>query len=165
VLSWLISRRLAQKQDGSEADQLKRLRQRIQLLLEGNSAVLEQWQHCLEGSETLALSGPGLQAQIADRASLCLFEWAGIQASVIPWPASSYPHAAGWTVIELCSSLLSGAGEASEQTQSSQTIRLLDGYPQRANDPLRPTAGLPVELENLLNWVSLQLLASSINCK
>jgi len=163
ALSWLISRRLTGQWQGSEAEQLKRLRQRIQLLLEGRSALLEQWQHCLAGHDHLILSGQGIQAQIAARASLYLLDWAGIGTTVVPWQALTHPLTAGWAEIQCCDSAESKETETPEPEHSAQIVWLIDGYPQVADDPARPTVGLPAGLGGLLNWVSLQLLASDVN--
>jgi fructoselysine-6-P-deglycase FrlB-like protein len=163
VVSWLVSRRLAPQRKDNETEQLKRLRQRIQLLLEGSSALLEQWQRCLSGCNSLLLYGRGEQARVAARASLCLFDWAGIQASVIPETALSHPLAAGWAVIECCDSALSAS--ILEPARSNPTIRLIDGFPQHPDDPLRPAAVLPAGLGILLNWVSLQLLARDLKLR
>ena len=168
ALLWLFSRHLSRRVDGSEAEQLKRLRQRVQLMLDGKEALNEQWQNCLAGADHFIFTGTGLQTLAAAQTELFLAGWAGIHANAIGWSALEQGYTdfsgADCAVIDFQAS-----GNPKEKTEpfwrdmankEVHCIRVVDGFPQSVTDPQRPTVGLEPGLAVLLNVLSGQLLAA-----
>jgi hypothetical protein len=154
VLTWLLSRRLSARWDGSEADQLKHLRQRSQLLIEGRPALLEQWQRCLAGKGRLFLTGSGIQAILAAQAAISLSQWTELLATNLPWGSplpTGRPDALSITLL------------GTAERRLTDSVTLIDGYPLLPADPPRPGAGLESGLGCFLNWISLQLLADGFS--
>jgi fructoselysine-6-P-deglycase FrlB-like protein len=159
ILLWLVSRRITQAWDGSENDQLKRLRQRVQLLLEGRAAIDEQWRNCLADCDHLFFDGCKINRFIAAQSSLTFLRWRGIQVSAFPRDTLAGSTKPGWGIIEFRESPLKNNPAAEIPGVFDKTIFLVDGFPQPATAPLRPGTGLAAEMGMWLNWVSIQLLA------
>ena len=166
ALLWLISRRLAGTLDGSEEEKLKRLRQRVQVMLDGKEALFERWQTCIEGSSRLILTGSGLQGISARQTALMLAEWGKVSA--LPLSFGSLKHGfvelaeAGVTVVVFQPGSSSGSEEGYLHwliKTGAAIIRVIDGFPQRLEDPLRQSAQIDPGLSPILDTISGQMLA------
>ena len=170
ALTWLVGRRLTGQPHEQEAEQLKRLRQHVQLLLEGRAAIIEQWRYCLSGADHLLLCGQGRQVFLAELAGHSLADWAGVLASVVSIQSLQEDYlswlAPGWAVIvcedEFASSETRLPLWPRIEKAGAQVVLLHDGFPQRLGDPARPIPALHADLAPLLNFISCQLLALSL---
>jgi glucosamine--fructose-6-phosphate aminotransferase (isomerizing) len=167
ALLWLLSRHLAHKMDGSEADHLKRVRQRVQVMVEAKEALSKRWIGLVSGAEKLILLGGGLQAVSARQASLMLAEWGKVPS--LAFPVDEFRHGfvelleEGVTVVVFQSSTQNSQSEEEYlhwmEGTGACVILVRDGYPQLLGDPLQTPAQVAPELSTLLDTVSAQLLA------
>jgi fructoselysine-6-P-deglycase FrlB-like protein len=165
-LVWLMSRKLSKRTDGSEAEQLKRLRQHMQIMLDGKSALFEQWQTCLGISERLFFTGCGYHALTAELAANML-----MGVSTIPCAAVSLSSLLqngnnltkkGFTVI-----VFQETGSENDaalqllQQHGGMVIRVEGGFPLLPGASFRPAVSIAAELSPMLDILSVQLLSIS----
>lgn len=164
ALVWLLSRWLSKNMDGSESEQLKRLRQHMQIMLEGQNTLFEQWQTCLGGAIRLVFTGSGYHALTAVQAVSMLAEWSGVQSAM--FSLSSLSH----NIHKLAGpdlAVIVFHGEWNEnksvlstlQEAGATVIRVEDGFPLPLGAEHRPEVTIADELSPLLDILSCQLLA------
>jgi glucosamine--fructose-6-phosphate aminotransferase (isomerizing) len=164
ALVWCLGRRLTGHGDGCEADQLKRVRQRIQVMLEAGESLRGRWLSLLPDPQRLILVGSGPQEISARQTSLMLAEWAKLSAPA--FSLDSFRHGnielldAGATVLWFQSSA-SVDGEALRLLEATGAgiVHVFDGFPQASPAPNQPAVGIDPGLTPILDIVSAQLLA------
>jgi hypothetical protein len=167
IVIWLLCRKVTGCLDGSEESQLKTFRQRVQLLLEGQSVIHEQWQRCIYGQDRFALVGSGQQAFAATQTAVYLAAWADQQCSHFASPAELIDSlemiGPGWAVVFF---------EENEPLTNQQAlilpmlqekgaccIRVVDGFPQWFSDEPRSVIPMDSGLAAFLNLISGQILS------
>lgn len=164
ALAWLLSRRLSKSLDGGEAEQLKRLRQRMQIMLEGQTALFEQWQTCLGGATHLIFTGSGYHALTAVQAVSTLAEWSGVQSATFSLSSLSH-NIHKLASPDLAVIVFQSAGDENDsvlstlQEAGATMIRVEDGFPLPFGAKHRPLVIIADGLSPLLDILSGQLLA------
>jgi fructoselysine-6-P-deglycase FrlB-like protein len=164
VLAWLMSRKLSNVIDGSEAEQLKRLCQHMQIMLEGKAALFEQWQACLGNSDRLFFTGAGYHAVTAEQVADFLMGSSAIRCTAVRLGSLKQYYeklaGAGLAVI-----VFQDAGNENDpdlqmmQEHGVTVIRVEGGFPMLPGAPLRPAVSIAAELTSLLDILSGQLLS------
>jgi hypothetical protein len=170
VLCWLLCRQMTGSNDGSEADKLKNLRQRLQLLVEGHSVLLQKWQKCLYGMDRLAVVASGGQILAAQATADALSTQVGQQCALFNSLSALNESAEwigpGWGVIHFSDSavLEENFRPLFEKLdyRGAACIRLAEGYPQFFSEKQRPLSSLEMDLSVFLNAFSGFLLVISI---
>lgn len=166
ALVWLLSRRFGNLMDGSEAEQLKRTRQRIRVMLEAGDSLRGRWSALLPDPQELILLGEGLQAVSARQASLMLAEWAKVPSAAYSLDAFRHGFVElldpGVTVLVFQSSSVPGQDEEYlrwKETTGARVLRVLDGFPQELAEAPQPPVKADAGLSLLTDAVCAQLLA------
>lgn len=168
ALAWLLSRHLTGVLDGSEEESLKRLRQRVQVMLEGKEAYFDRWQTLLAGTSHWVFVGEDLHEVSARYCSALLAEWAKIPAlavSTTEFKQNYLPLAEeGMAVVGLMGSDHSAKEEYLQQAvQSGATVlSVVEGFPLRLTEPERTSKPVEPGLAPILEAISGQLLAVSM---
>lgn len=168
ALYWLLVRQLTRHLDGSEADKLKLLRQRAQLLMEGHGVVQDQWRKCLYGLDRLALLGFCSQSPAAAYTSLTLSLKYGIQNvflhSLSGLEECLHSIGPGWGVIYFEDPSETESESESVflplQAQGARCIRVVEGFPQEFSETSRPGSALNADLTVFLNLISGQMMGA-----
>jgi fructoselysine-6-P-deglycase FrlB-like protein len=167
ALVWLISQRLANRSIDGEAEQLKRVRQRLQVMVEAREVLGERWLAIIGAPERMLCVGDGLQAVSARQASLMLAEWAKLSAPA--YSLSGFRHGfveliePGVTVLVFQSS--ADVSQSNEdylhwmQSIGANVIRVRDGFPQRLEEPQQSPAQVEPGLSSILDTAAAQTLA------
>ena len=165
ALVWLLSRWLSKSLDGSEAEQLKQLRQRMQVMLEGQTALFEQWQTCMGRTTRLIFTGSGYHALTAVQAVSMLAEWSGVQSAMFSLSSLSHNiHKLAGP--DLAVIVFQSAGYENDsvllalQEAGATVIRVEDGFPLPFVAKHRPAVAIADGLSPLLDILSGQLLAT-----
>jgi glucosamine--fructose-6-phosphate aminotransferase (isomerizing) len=166
ALVWRITRSMA---GGDEAamDDLKRVRQRLQVLIEARESLMERWQMLLDGSRKLILLGGGLQAISARQASLMLAEWAKVPSHAFSFDAFKHGFI---EIIDKTTTVIAfeDSSHFSQEWESklqwmagigTEVIRVRDGFPQALGNANRPPAAIGYGLSPILDAAAAQLLA------
>jgi hypothetical protein len=167
IVIWLLCRKFTGCLDGSEESQLKTFRQRVQLLLEGQSVIHEQWQRCIYGQDRIALVGSGQQALAAAQTVVTLAAWAGQPSSYFAFPADLIDSfemiGPGWAVVFFEGNEPQPNQQASIlpmlQEKGACGIRVVDGFPQWISDEPRSVIPMESGLAAFLNLISGQILS------
>jgi len=165
ALAWLLSRSFCGKLDGSEAESLKHLCQRVQLMIDGKDTYLELWQTLLAGTSHWVFVGEGLQQVVARYTSALCASRAKIPALAISPAEYSKSYCAlaapGMAVIVFEEPESEGMGELLQHAARSGAtcIHVVDGYPLRLDEPQRNNRITDPALNTILGSISGQLLA------
>ena len=167
IVLWLLCRKFTGCLDGSEESQLKTFRQRVQLLLEGQSVIHEQWQRCIYGQDRIALVGSGQQALAAAQTAVYLAAWAGQPSSRFVSPADLIDSfemiGPGWAVVFFEENALLSNQQAPIlpmlQAKGACGIRVMDGFPQWFSDEPRSVLSMESGLAAFLNLISGQIFS------
>jgi hypothetical protein len=166
VLCWLLCRQMTGSNDGSEADKLKNLRQRLQLLVEGHPVLLEKWKKCLYGMDRLAVVASGSQFLAARATVDILAAQVGQQCALFNSLSALHDSAEwigpGWGVICFSDSAdeeaISRPIFEELDFRGAACIRLVEGFPQFFSEKQRPPSALEMDLSVFLNTFSGFLL-------
>ena len=170
ALAWLLCRRVCGVENGGEADQMKQLRRRVQVMLEGKEAIFQSWQDCLGDVEEIFFLGNGLQAISARQTSLMLAEWAKLSAPAFTF--GSFRHGFAELLNEK-SNVVAFIHPDNLSTRDEEFLHwvkqtgarvtsVVEGFPQRFGVPARPLSTIEKTLSPILDTVSGQLLAVSL---
>lgn len=167
VMVWLLSRHLGHQVDGSEADQIKQSRKRIQVMVEARESLYKRWESLIGDEDKLILLGNGLQAVSARQSSMMLAEW-----SKVPAPAfslKSFRHGFVELLEKGRTALVFQTSTRLDQTEEgylqwmkttgARVIRVMDGFPLELDEPYQPPIKIEYGLSTLIDTVSAQLLA------
>lgn len=170
ALLWMLVRAMCTLTDGSEKQQIDKIRKRVQLILDGSQAVVEPWQALMDEVGPILFLGRGehsmsaqynsmVLAQLAKRSTQCLsvdsFRQGFIELSEPGVGAVIFASsAAGMDTEYDLANELDGYGV--------NVLLTVDGKPRRLREPLPGAGGFDPVLSTILDAIPGQLWAADL---
>lgn len=170
ALLWLLVRSMFSLSDGSEAKAIEKINRRVQLILDGSSAVLEPWQALMDEVGPILFIGRGEHAISARHAAMMMAEWAKKPVQYLS--LGSFRHGfielsePGVGVVIFASSdaglkmELDLAGELDDYGVNA--LLAVDGNPRRLREPMPNPGGFDPVLSTILDVIPAQLWAADL---